>query len=154
MSWWAWIAPAAQPCPRCLGPEQGLQDGGPASLEQLAPAIERRCWGSGQAVRTCKGTWKNGNDTVSRKPSPASSQAPSIQQTFTLGLHCQSQVSHTHWASRSQHLPPGLSCSGSLPLRLTSTQPASPLRTGTRKVPCWLPSSAQHGAGPDEFLLL
>lgn len=71
--------------------------------------------------------------------------APSIQQTFTLGLLCQSHVSHTYWASLTQHLSPELSYSGSIPLHPTSTQP---------KIPGQLPSTAQHGVGPEEFLLL
>lgn len=52
--------------------------------------------------------------------------APSIQQTFTLHLLCQSQVSHSYWASLTQHLPPGLLYSGSIPLHPTSTQPKIP----------------------------
>ena len=73
MSWWPWVAQLPSPAPGGLDREQALPPPPAWMKEQLASATERRCWGSGQAVPTCKGTQKNRNDTSSRKPSPASS---------------------------------------------------------------------------------
>lgn len=81
-------------------------------------------------------------------------RAPSIQKTFTLGLSCQSQVSHTQWAPLSQTCLQGCHALYLSPSILLPPSLRSPTRTGRGRIPRWRPGTVQHGAGPEEFLLL